>query len=278
MNMNMKYQKILPCPSLAKHSFGQWTLQRTFVWQVFSKHQIRSRPPCLSMTEPTCRLCGDAGHRAMQCPYLVSDDEMIMPEDAVSQVSSAMGSEMRARKTPQRTSRDMEAFQARVIAEAKAKYPPRPSSRAAEGWLHLGTSQPQMFDLAGDEDFKPTEEEVKMLVKKREKKAATQAKNRDRKALTGQLADYPSLSHCWSAEVCLNVVGSARARMVTFLWKKLLWQLRVKEAVERTYQRAVWRRNPRWLAMLMGKEVAALWGHLGALRQKLWNPEVLALM
>ena len=68
----------------------------------------------------------------------------------------------------------------------------------------------------------------------------------------------------WSQEVALNMVFAMGSRMRTFLWKKLLWQLRVKSAVDRI-QGARWKRNPRWLAMLLSKEVGAIWGHYGAL-------------
>ena len=33
-----------------------------------------------------------------------------------------------------------------------------------------------------------------------------------------------------------------------------------------------WKRNPRWLMALHGRQLAALWGHLGAARQLCFNP------
>ena len=117
-----------------------------------------------------------------------------------------------------------------------------------------------------------------MIAKSRAKKSHAAAKRTEQAALTGQKADYPSLSHAWSAEVPFNMVASMRSRMVTFMWKKLTWQLRVKQALAETYPQARWKKNHRWLAMLLGKEVASLWGHLGAMRQQLRAPVGIALM
>ena len=120
--------------------------------------------------------------------------------------------------------------------------------------------------------------EQKMIAKSRERKSHAAAKRVEQAALTGQRAEYPSLSHTWSNEVSFNLVESVRSRMVTFMWKKLTWQLRVKKALADTYPQARWKKNQRWLAMLLGKEVAALWGHLGAMRQRLHAPIGVALM
>ncbi|CAE7240505.1 TY4B-J, partial [Symbiodinium sp. CCMP2592] len=98
-----------------------------------------------------------------------------------------------------------------------------------------------------------TPEETAMIQKRREKQAASRAKAQDRKALTGELADYPSLSHCWSEELGLNIAGATASRMRTWCWKKLVWMVRIKSAVERDGDRR-WKRNRRWLAALLGKE------------------------
>jgi predicted NAD/FAD-dependent oxidoreductase len=123
-----------------------------------------------------------------------------------------------------------------------------------------------------------TDAERKMIAKAREKQGRAAAKRIEQKALTGQRADYPSLSHQWSSEVAFNMVESVRSRMVVFMWKKLPWQARVKEALAVVYPKARWKNNQRWLAMLLGKEVASLWGHLGAMRQQLHAPVGVALM
>ncbi|CAE7461836.1 unnamed protein product [Symbiodinium necroappetens] len=104
------------------------------------------------------------------------------------------------------------------------------------------------------------------------RQAASRAKVQQTRALTGVYADYPSLSNAWSYEVGLNTVASVASRMRTYLWKKLLWQIRVKRAIEQDGDRR-WKRNPRWLSHLFAKEIGSLWGHFGAMRQKLNNPE-----
>ena len=76
--------------------------------------------------------------------------------------------------------------------------------------------------------------EMEQVLRKREKQAQAVAVKKDKQALTGNLANYPSMSHRWSEEVALNIVGSARSRMVTFLWKKLLLMMRAKRAIERS--------------------------------------------
>jgi hypothetical protein len=140
--------------------------------------------------------------------------------------------------------------------------------------------KPQHYILAETEGIPQqlTEKEMKMLVRSGEKASRAAAKKVETAALTGVRAEYPSLSNCWSGEVAINIVESFRSRMIAYLWKKLLWQMRVRDAVMVTCPGAKWKKNPRWLAMLLGKEVAAQWGHLGALRQRLHSPASLALM
>ena len=125
-----------------------------------------------------------------------------------------------------------------------------------------------------------TEQEVALISKRRAREAKAKTKKKETQALTGVHADFPTLSHCWSGEVAVNLTCSVASRMRVFLWKKLLWQLRVKRAVEVTVgtHGARWKRNPRWLSMLLAREVSALWGHFGAMRQKLNNPDVWHLM
>lgn len=123
-----------------------------------------------------------------------------------------------------------------------------------------------------------TQEEKQIIAKRRAKTMAAKTKRATQAALTGEAADFPSLSHVWSSEVALNMVFSLPSRMRVFLWKKLVWQLRVRDAVERTMKGARWKRNPRWLSRLLGREVAAVYGHYGAMRQKMNNPDTWHLM
>ena len=148
-----------------------------------------------------------------------------------------------------------------------------PKVKAAPG-------KPQHYALTDAEGMfqQLTDKEMKMLARSREKASRAAAKKAETAALTGVRAEYPSLSNCWSGEVAINIVESFRSRMIAYLWKKLLWQLRVKDAVTVMCPGAKWKKNPRWLAKLLGQEIASQWGHLGALRQRLHSPASLALM
>eukprot|EP00913_Durusdinium_trenchii_P019903 g18709.t2 len=78
-----------------------------------------------------------------------------------------------------------------------------------------------------------SKEEQSMILKRREKTLAAKNKKANQMALTGSEADHPSLSTTWSAEMALNLAASVRSRMKTYLWKKFLWQMRVKQGVEK---------------------------------------------
>ncbi|CAE7843546.1 unnamed protein product [Symbiodinium necroappetens] len=117
-----------------------------------------------------------------------------------------------------------------------------------------------------------TADEVEMLRKRRERQAMAKAKVVQSRALTGVNADYPSLSHAWSYELAYNVTAALASRMRAFLWKKVLWQLRAKRAIEADGDKR-WKKNPRWLSHLFAKEIGAVWGHFGAMRQKINNPD-----
>ena len=68
-----------------------------------------------------------------------------------------------------------------------------------------------------------------------------------------------------SHDLVFNMSFEIAARLTTFKWKQLLLMLRARAAVgERR-----WRRPCRWLAGLAAREVASLWGHLGASAQRL---------
>lgn len=108
-----------------------------------------------------------------------------------------------------------------------------------------------------------TPQERPKIAKARPRTQKTREKREQLKALTGQLAEYPTLSHSYSEEVPFNMIGCFRSRMVAFMWQKLVWQVRVKVAVERTMAGSRWKKNLCWLAMLLGKEVAFWWGHFG---------------
>ncbi|CAE6935722.1 FV3-083R, partial [Symbiodinium sp. KB8] len=197
-----------------------------------------SRRPSLggtSSTTPKCRLCGEMGHLAAQCPDLEEpEDPWMEVEDETHLLRRSLRSTTRPKETPT-----------------------------------------EYYDLT-----ELTPEEKHLLVKRRARAAEARSRKQNNKALTGHLADFPSLSDRWSSDLALNIAGSLRARMITFAWKRFLWLLRVKEAVTRSFPDVVWKRNRRWVANLLMREVGAAWGHLGALKRSLgpWQSDLYNLI
>ena len=66
----------------------------------------------------------------------------------------------------------------------------------------------------------------------------------------------------WAEDPVENMQLMLRSRLLTFQWKKLVWLQRSKVAFES--HQISWRRNPRWLSQMFGREVAWMWGHLGS--------------
>ena len=99
------------------------------------------------------------------------------------------------------------------------------------------------------------------------------------RALTDLDADFPTLSNRYSDDVVINAALSLTCQMLTFKWKQFTWMLRVKRAVKMELGGSVrWRRNPRWLMMMFGRQLASMWGHLGAARQLCNDPRLNDLM
>ncbi|CAE7261787.1 RE1 [Symbiodinium necroappetens] len=99
------------------------------------------------------------------------------------------------------------------------------------------------------------------------------------RALTDLDADFPTLSNRYSDDVVINAALSLTCQMLTFKWKQFTWMLRVKRAVRMELGGSVrWRRNPRWLMMMFGRQLASMWGHLGAARQLCNDPRLNDLM
>lgn len=93
--------------------------------------------------------------------------------------------------------------------------------------------------------------------------------------MTGREADFPTLSNRYSYDLTFNILGSLTEQTLTFKWKMMLLQLRVKKAVEadKTTRRR-WKKNPRWVLHMHGLFLASLWGHIGSARQLCFNPKV----
>ena len=164
-------------------------------------------------------ICKSSEHRTRDCPEVSETESFVMTYQAEMAVDA--GDEP-----------------GRVRKAVKPKGA-RPKSAA------LGSREkPTVVDLENDQ---LTVEEAEFIRKRREKHVASAARVRERKALTGQLADYPSLSHCWSEELGLNIAASTTSRMRTWCWKKFVWMVRIKAAVEKDGDRR-WKRNRRWPA------------------------------
>lgn len=138
------------------------------------------------------------------------------------------------------------------------------------------------------------QEEIEDEERKKDKKSdqkggssATRATSSGRKksarqqrtaALTGREAPYPTLSTMFSDDLTWNIILSIKSQSITFKWKLLLLMMRIKRAVEHEMDKDKgtkrrWKRNPRWIMMMHGRHLAALWGHLGSARQLCNSPK-----
>ncbi|CAE6971831.1 unnamed protein product [Symbiodinium sp. CCMP2456] len=186
-----------------------------------------------SASTPKCRICQSSEHKTRDCPQVDSDAESFSLIYHKEMDLDAGEDRDRLRKPAQpRGARPKSAAAPATPSEAKEKNPTEETVSAL------------------------TNEEVEFIRKRREKQAVSRARMMDRSALTGELANFPS------EELGLNIAGSTASRMRTWCWKKLVWMVRIKHAVERDGDRR-WKRNRRWLAGLLGKEIASLFGHFG---------------
>ena len=110
----------------------------------------------------------------------------------------------------------------------------------------------------------PTEREAKNVAAK---PAAT--KQKQSLQITGANAKFPTLGMTRSADPVFNMAYVIHARAVTFKWKMFLLMLRGREA----RAPGTWKRPVRWLALMHGSEVSALWGHLGVASRELKGPK-----
>ena len=98
-------------------------------------------------------------------------------------------------------------------------------------------------------------------------------------ALTDHDAPFPTLSTRFSDDVVINMMLSLQSKLFTFKWKLFLIMMRVKRGVEIEMAPATrWKRNPKWLMQMLGKECASMRGHLGAARQLCNSHKLLHLM
>ena len=167
---------------------------------------------------PRCKLCQSSEHKTRDCPTI---EEVESNDEEQIKEMEHDGETRPRRAAPPRPEPKM-AVKGRRATPTTAS--PAPSS---EGYILVEETMQGL-----------TTDEITMLNKRRAKQAASKARAVQKKALTGVHADYPSLSHAWSNEVALNLVASTASRMRTYLWKKLVWQIRIKRAVEAEGDRA----------------------------------------
>lgn len=230
-----------------------------------------------------CRVCGDPDHRTRECPTIQSDEDI--PDHVARALSMDAESEMSGFRKGQRGS-DVSMLEALQNTQTPKRAPRSRKKMESpnSAWEEVTPYQAQVMSHRIDTPpatasaIDLTEAEMKRIVKSREKRNVTRQKKEETMALSGLKADYPSLSHAYSLEVPFNIVECLRSRMITFMWKKLFWQARVKQAVEMSMPGARWKKNRRWLAGLLGKEIGSLYGHYGAMRQRLSSPVGVDLM
>jgi hypothetical protein len=231
------------------------------------------------------------GHRTNQCPDLSEEDPSFVLEgytDAQKEEEARLSEEReRARKQPpqnmevepRRRARGPEARAAALQGTPKAAAAPAPKrpARLQRGLPPSEDEAPELEIVESSNIQGLTAEEMKMVCRLRAKKQVSAQQRAAHQALTGWEARYPSLSNVYSDDLACNVMKTTVSRFRTYLWKKLLWQMRVKMAVQiESKGRATWKRNPRWLSLLLSYEVASLWGHFGAMRQRLRSADFLA--
>ena len=175
-----------------------------------------------------CRVCGEEGHRSRQCPNLESEDESL---EHLRQAMEMDNQSLRSWGEPQGRAAS-NASMASFYQVEKSSPKKAPKAKAKSEVYQLDHDEQEHITM---EDL--TEHERAKIAKARARAQKTRQKREQTKALTGQLADYPTLSHSYSEEVPFNMIGCFRSRMVVYMWKKLFWQIRVKERGGENYAR-----------------------------------------
>ncbi|CAL1158242.1 unnamed protein product, partial [Cladocopium goreaui] len=204
---------------------------------------------------------GMAGHRTRQCPNL-SDPESLVEVDSQTGDSFQEVEHLQRQEEPRQAARKEPPTSMEVDKQPKGRGR-GPAARAAairgESSTRLSPMIPEQMEkntttrrsgkinrgLPPSEDEGPgqrlvetdaiqglTMQELQMVYKHREKEEEEKAKKKmATAALTGWESRYPSLSNVWSDDLACNILKCFQSRMRTYLWKKVVWQLRVKEAI-----------------------------------------------
>ncbi|CAL1141583.1 unnamed protein product [Cladocopium goreaui] len=249
-------------------------------------------------TEP-CFICRQLGHWSQECPYRnkapIHATNVTFPSAGVSEANWAL-----LQHCAQSDAKYKGAPQGDISLEELAPPPPagrsvrrRASRTLSETRRRSGSPPPEinqnMLDLQAQMN-----QMAAMMMQLQETAATAKAKakgkpgesgqsttrakgNKENKraALTGREADFPTLSNRYSYDLTFNILGSLTEQTLTFKWKMMLLQLRVKKAVEADKAaRRKWKKNPRWVLHMHGRFLASLWGHIGSARQLCFNPKI----
>ena len=205
--------------------FGENSLQvslpHDFAWKAGNEVYIwQHEQPVLALqsfgSDHRDRDCGVDAHGVDACPTL-SSMRRSRPSDKGMSINS-----VRRRSTSAHVGRHRHGWDQRgqFAEEVEANggeghdsgsqgVSPPTRGGVSSAWMEVPeTRAPEEYRMDAGSELYLTEKEKETIMKKREKASRSEAKRNETKALTGMRADYPSLSHEWSAEVPFNVVGS----------------------------------------------------------------------
>ncbi len=98
----------------------------------------------------------------------------------------------------------------------------------------------------------------------------SEIKRKEQKALTGCRSDFGCLAMGWSEDPTLNVRAALASRLMAYKWRMFVKMALIRQA--HLLESVKHKRNPRWLARSLGKEMAWVWGHAGSAVQYLRQP------
>ena len=94
-------------------------------------------------------------------------------------------------------------------------------------------------------------------------------KRQQKLKITGQDSEY-GIHMTRSHDVTMNIAYTLHARVVSNKWKQFTWLLRHRRARAAEYQ--MWKRPFRWLAVQQGRDLGAIWGHVGVASKEIKGP------
>ena len=98
-----------------------------------------------------------------------------------------------------------------------------------------------------------------------------QSKNDQNEEITDTLSKYGVLNMARSLDPTMNVEYNRNARMVLFKLKMFYWLLKHRRAC--AIEKKDWKRQVRWLEQQQGRDLAAIWGHIGVASREVEGPK-----